>query len=197
MNTRTSLASALLLFLVACSSNEREPDFRSVNWGMSQDQVKILENARLVIDSPRMLSYDGNAGGLPCQIAYLFVQDQLVASHYFFTTHHPDDATYIEDFRNIKETLTEKYGRPIVDEATWKNEEYRDDPRKVTLALKQGHVSFAAQWATPATDIWLFLVGENMRIKLSMRYTSKRLVHLTEETDGDSLSIAKPAPGDF
>jgi len=197
MKSRAILVFTILFGILGCSQRENEPEFRNTNWGMSRNEVKFLETSKLVVDDARMLSYEGMVGGLPCQVVYLFVKDQLVGSHYFFKTEHSQDADHIEGYRGIKEAVTEKYGSPLLDEATWKNDRYKNDPDKVALAVKLGHVNLAAQWASPRTEIWLFLVGENGKMKLSMRYTSKKLAHLRDKEQKDTTGASKSNTNEF
>jgi len=190
------IAAALMVFsFCGCSQNDKEPDFRKTNWGITSEQVKILEEAKLVMDNGKMLSYDGTVGGYPCQIAYLFVQDQLTISHYFFKIDHTADSLYIHDFEKLKKAVSEKYGAPRLDDATWKDATSRNSNEKLGPAIRAGHVKLATQWETPATEVWLFLGGENSQIKLSMKYVSKLLANMKE--DGAKDVRGDPEPSEF
>lgn len=191
MTTRTIFVLAAFS-ICGCSEKHKEPDFRNTNWGITSDQVKILESAKLVMDNGKMLSYDGIVGGLPCQIAYLFVRNQLTSSHYFFKAEHAADSLHIHDYEMLKEAISEKYGRPRLDDATWKDDTYRGSGEKVGLAVKLGHLKLAAQWETPTTEVWLFLVGEDSQVKLSMKYVSKLLGGIKEEETKEAQSDPKP-----
>lgn len=190
------IALVLMAFCICgCSEKHKEPDFRNTNWGITSDQVKILEREKLVLDNGKMLSYEGTVGSLPCQIVYLFVKNQLTASHYFFKAEHAADSLHIHDYEMLKEAISEKYGGPRLDDATWKDDTYRGSGEKVGLAIRSGHLKLAAQWETPATEVWLFLVGENSEIKLSMKYVSKLLGGIKEEETKEAQS--DPKPNDF
>jgi hypothetical protein len=194
MKIRTALV--LMAFVICgCSEKHKEPDFRNTNWGITSDQVKMLEDAKLVMDTGKMLSFDGVVGGLPCQIVYLFVRNQLTHGHYFFKAEHAADTLHLRDYEMLKAAISEKYGRPRLDDATWKDDTYKRSGEKVGLAVKSGHLKLAAQWETPTTEVWLFLVGENSRIKLSMKYVS-RLLGGTEEGEIKETQ-ADPKPNEF
>ena len=182
----------MALCVCGCSEKHKEPDFRKTNWGITSDQVKALEDAKLVMDNGKMLSYDGTVGGLPCQIAYLFVKDQLTTSHYFFKVEHAADSLYVRDYQTLKETVSGRYGPPRLDDATWKDTTYRGNSEKVGVAIRSGYLKLAAEWETPTTQIWLFLVGENSEIKLSMKYVSKLLGGIKEEETKEPKSEPKP-----
>jgi hypothetical protein len=191
MEFRIALVLMAFLFF-GCLEKHKEPDFREANWGITSDQVKMLEDAKLVMDNGKMLSYDGIVGGLPCQIVYLFVKDQLTNGHYFFKAEHTADSLHIHDYEKLKEVISKKYGRPLLDDATWKDDTYRGRGEKVGLAIKSGHLKLAAQWETPTTEVWLFLVGENSEIKLSMKYVSRLLGDIKEGEKKETQVDPKP-----
>jgi hypothetical protein len=195
MNYRIVLLALSGLSVLNCAEKRKEPDFRETNWGISSDQVKMIETEKLVMDNGKMLSFEGTVGGLPCQIVYVFVKDQLVRGHYYFSIEHKNDNPYFSDYEKLKETLTAKYGSTRLDDAKWKNETYRGDSEKVGLAIRSGDLSLAAEWETPTSEIWLFLAGENSRIKLSMKYVSKLLANLKEEES--DVKSAEPETHEF
>ena len=180
MGTRITLLF-MALYACGCSEKHKEPDFRKTNWGITGDQVKVLEDAKLILDNGRMQSYDGTVGGLPCQITYLFVKNQLTTGHFFFKVEHKVDSLYVRDYQTLKETVSERYGRPRLDDATWKDTTYRGRSDRVGLAIRSGHLSLATEWETPTTEIWLFLAGENSEIRLSMKYMSRLLADIKDE----------------
>lgn len=181
MNLRRGLVALCVIWVTGCSEKHKEPDFRNTNWGITSEQVKMLETAKLVLDNGRMLSFDGVVGGLPCQIVYIFVNNQLVNGHYFFKSPQGDDNAPIQSYDILKKAISEKYGTPRLDDAKWKSDTYKGQSDKVGVAIKSGQLSLAAEWETASSEVWLFLTGENSQIKLSMKYVSKLLGGLTEE----------------
>ena len=190
MDMRLALVASLVLLITGCSEKHKDPDFRNTNWGITSEQVKMLESAKLVLDNGRMLSYESVVGGLPCQIVYIFVNDQLVNGHYFFKSPQGNDNAPIESYDKLKKSISEKYGTPVLDDAKWKSDTYKGQSDKVGLAIKSGQLTLAAEWGTPSSEVWLFLAGENSQIKLSMKYVSKLLGGLTEEDKKE----AQPEP---
>ena len=184
--------TVFVLGIAGCVEKHIEPEFRNTNWGITIDQVKILESARLVMDNGKMLSYEGRVAGLPCQIVYNFVKNQLTESHYFFKPQHSTDNAFVQDYDTLKHSISEKYGTPTLDDATWKDDTYKGIPAKVGLAVRSGHLSLVTKWETPSTDVWLFLVGENSHMNLSMKYASRQLARVQEEEKAESLPDPKP-----
>ena len=191
MNLRVAILPLCVLWMAGCSEKHKEPDFRNTNWGITSEQVRMLESARLVLDNGKMLSYEGMVAGLPCQIVYIFINNQLVNGHYFFKSPQGDDKAPIQSYDRLKTAVSEKYGTPVLDDAKWKSDTYKGQSDKVGLAIKSGQLSLATEWETSSTEVWLFLTGENSQIKLSMKYVSKLLGGLTEEDKEEELPEPK------
>jgi hypothetical protein len=195
MKTVLPLLILSVFGFLSCAEKRKEPDFRETNWGITSDQVKMVESEKLVMDNGKMLSFEGTVGGLPCQIVYVFVKDQLVRGHYYFNIEHKKDNIYFSDYETLKKTITEKYGPARLDDAKWKNDTYKGDNDKVGMAIRSGDLNLAAEWETPTSEIWLFLGGENSQIKLSMKYVSKLLGNLKEEEG--NIRVVEPEPNEF
>ncbi|MBM2840445.1 MAG: hypothetical protein HW412_973, partial [Bacteroidetes bacterium] len=105
---------------------------------------------------------------------------------------HAVDSLHFQDYEKLKGAISAKYGPPRLDDATWKDDTYRGNAQKVGFALRSGHLQLAAEWETPATEVWLFLGGENSQIKLSMKYVSKLLGNIKEEEWKETRSDPKP-----
>jgi hypothetical protein len=102
---------------------------------------------------------------------------------YIFGLRHTNANAYIDDFKEVKKSLVEKYGRPKHgdDDACWKDELYKDDPDIWGMAISAGHLVYQAAWQTDRTDILLMLKGDNFEVRLIAQYTSKELGHLEDE----------------
>ena len=106
---------------------------------------------------------------------YYFLEDKLYHSAYGFTGEHTNNNDYIYDYKELKESLTQKYGKPIYDEVTWGNDLYKSDKQEWGFAISLGHLMYLASWETPTTIIALTLKGDNYKIDLLIVYDSKEL----------------------
>ena len=88
---------------------------------------------------------------------------------------HTNKNFYINDYEELKEILTKKYGKPKKDEKIWDNELYKDDRSSWGLAVSVGHLAYGASWETSTTEIVLRLSGDNYKISLILAYDSKEL----------------------
>jgi len=176
-----------IIFTLILFAEEVKYDFRKTNWGMSQKQVKVTEDkepeGEKDTESGWCLGYKTEIGGEDYYCAYYFLEDKLWSCAYAFAGEHTNKNMYIDDYKEIKETLTKKYGKPnndiLVtvnkDEIQWKDDLYKDDESEWGLAISVGHLEYVSAWETSTTKIFLRLAGDNYKIKLAIGYVSKEL----------------------
>lgn len=172
--------------------------FRETSWGMSQEQVKKIEKSEFMKKKHSkssgldILIYNGKVGDLDCIYAYYFAENQLVEGRYVFTEKHANNILFIDDFRKVKESLTEKYGKPTKDEVIWKNDLFKSDHSHWGAALGIGHVFFQVAWNTSETLLLLQLSGDNYKVDHKLSYGSrikehKELVKKAKEKAGKGI----------
>jgi len=179
---RKSIIFLGLILLVMLSlpltilAKEQTYDFRETTWGMSKEQVKATEDKKPDFEADTMLGYDVTISGKDFSCIYSFLEDKLYNSGYFFTGEHTNKNLYIDDYEELKETLTKKYGKPKTDiPGLWKNDLYKDDKSHWGMAISVGHLTYGASWETSTTEIYLMLSGDNYEISLILSYDSKEL----------------------
>lgn len=160
-----------------------KPNFRSVKWGASMKDIIKAEGAEpqnksKSSDGLDVVGYQGKAGNLDCLYAYYFAEDQLVRGRYIFITPHSGKNLYIDDFRTVSASLTEKYGSPITDQAIWKENLYKNDPSEWGMAVAVGHLILDATWYDNFTNILHRLSGDNFKFTHIVQYESAVLDHV-------------------
>lgn len=170
------------------SQSRDSTDFRKARWGMSKIKAKKSETAKLYSEEKDIIIYQSKVAGLDCMIGYVFADDKLVRGRYVFILQHTNKNDFIDDYKSIKETISEKYGTPKQDETVWKNLLYADDIEKYGFAVSMGHLYYYAAWETPTTEIDLELSGDNFEIKLLVEYTSIKLKSLAERAKKNKKS---------
>lgn len=182
-----AIAIALLtqFTLLATAQDESGYDFRKTRWGMSVAEVKALESNKLLANGSHdiydnILVYEGTIARLPTLISYFFISDQLVQASCAIHVKHSNENLYIDDFNNIKNALTNKYGKPINESVIWKDDTYRDDPANYGFAISIGDLVLEKMWKTPTTEIYLTLRGDNHHINMAVPYMSIKLKPLVE-----------------
>ncbi len=80
---------------------------------MTRDEVTKSEPLELKQEIDGALWYDGNIGGLSCNIIYIFASDRVGQSvKYFVTEQYSVTSKYLSAYEDLKNNLTEKYGKP-------------------------------------------------------------------------------------
>lgn len=148
-------------------------DFRSAKWGMTQEEVKVVESLELKAEDSEAeaLFYRTEISNLAADVMYQFVDDRLVSAAYVFNGSHVNKNMYIDDMKLLKDLLTEKYGMPLGG-MTWSSDLYKSDPTKYGQAVSIGHLGYLYQWSTlnTRTRIALSLRGDNFKTFLVIGY---------------------------
>jgi len=166
----------LVISTLALFAEEVKYDFRETTWGTSKEQVKATEDGKPGIEDDTSLAYKATINGKEFACTYSFLEDKLYAGGYIFIGEHTNENLYIEDYEDMKETLTKKYGKPKTEiPGLWNNDLYKDDKSNWGKAISMGHLVYGASWETSTTRIDFLLWGDNYNIKLALYYTSKEL----------------------
>lgn len=172
---------------------ENDPHFRQAFWGMSKDQVKQKETARIIqedmnakgIENYDIIGYEGQVLGLPASIIYVFAEDKLVRTQYVLTAKHANENDYIKDYKKVRDGLADKYRKPEKDETIWKDndskKQYKDQPEKYGTALMEGHLRYYSSWETTETNISLGLQSNNGGVYHVVEYISNVYDRLEEK----------------
>lgn len=158
--------------------------FRQTTWGMNQAQIKQQEKSELIKKDVSqstgldIVSYKGKAGNFDCLIAYYFAGDKLVEGRYIFLNKHVNKNLFIDDYKEIKSSLIEKYKNPSGDNVIWKSDLYKNDPSDWGMAIGAGHLAYETTWQLQDTLIRLQLYGDNFDISLVLGYQSTLPAHV-------------------
>jgi hypothetical protein len=182
------IVAILSILLISQSAYSNEYDFRKVRWGMSQKEIMKSESAK-----PSCLNCFG--GGIEflgymvsvlykdVMLAYVSDQDKLIRASYKIIENHTNKNDYIEDYKDFKEALIKKYGKPKLDQTGWKNDLYKGKPSDWGLAISLGHLEYFSSWETDSTEIKCILTGDNYNISCWIIYSSKKLEYLLEKKE--------------
>ena len=150
-------------------------DFRGTNWGMNKTQVKATEKKKPYIEDNNILSYQIEVDGKDFACVYWFLKNKLYGSGYLIKEIHTNKNDYINNYGELKESLTKKYGKPKMNKVIWKNNLYKGNEQNWGLAISMGHLVYRTQWETYTTVTSLDLIGDNSDIAFGIRYDSKEL----------------------
>ena len=155
--------------------SNRSGDFRIGFWNDDIDTINKYETAKFEGISEdeygTTMMYSGTVTGKNAYIFYLFDGDgKLYKGAYQLTDTYNEGSMYISVFDSLKDSLTEKYGKPISDK---KNKltslaNYTDDG----TALQLGYVVYGTEWKTDTSKISLGMLGVNYEINILIDYVN-------------------------
>lgn len=160
----------------------KEPDFRSVRWGMTEAEVKAVEGS--VVDysgkldgrNAKYIGYDSSLMGNKVILAFYFGPDGLYEARYLWAESHSNESLFISDYESVKAQLTKKYGAPLWDHETWDTDShkrnYSDDKGR---GLSYGYLSYETFYSTPRTYISMQMSADNFDVSFSIFYESKNV----------------------
>ena len=171
------ISSILVIFTLSLYGAEATKyDFRKTNWGMSKEQVKATEKNKIAFEDKEVIAMDrAQVDGKECIYVYYFLEDKLYRAGYSFMEEHINKNFYIDDYEDLKEILTKKYDKPVLDKKIWENDLFKDDRSSWGLAVSVGHLKYFSSWETSTTYINLGIDGDNYKISLTIGYYSKEL----------------------
>lgn len=154
-------------------------NFRGYKWGTSMDDIvadeiknDMVDGVDYFFDDNMLVFTNGSVAGYDTLIVYEFDKSgKLIYGSYSLTEEHSNKTDYYDDFCDLAELYTEKYGQPISDKVDWKDDLYKDDPSDWGMAISVGHVKFYKIWEDPDGNyIGMTLSGDNYKIYTSILY---------------------------
>ena len=179
----------LLIFSFVCFSWGDDFSFRKTKWGMSMQEVKNSETVKPMDgegwDTENVLAYKIRVLKKDVLLLYIFVENKLIRAKYMLMERHTNKNSFIQDYKDFKKVLTEKYGEPMKDDVLWLNDLYKDDYSDWGTAISLGHLTHYATWETAVTEITCFLYGENYEITCGVEYSTKNsaLLNIVKESE--------------
>jgi hypothetical protein len=195
--------AALRLFavlpLAALVSFAQTADFRNVTWGMDRAQVIAKEGIApsqiREFSGETVARYDSaQIGGLDCRVVYIFAKDKLVRTKYVFQQEHAEKNDFLADFALLDAFLIGSIDRPSEQRVSWRNEEYKADPKRYGAAVSLGHLLYSTQWSSARTIVTHALSGENGAIVHEIEYVSVDLEPWEDQIVKEQRAPAGNAP---
>lgn len=169
----------LALVEVGAAESDSEKDFRNTTWGMTRGEVEALEGVPLTSGTVEdfkhveYIAYMTSVDGLDAVAAYYFNADGLFEARYVMYESHNNANLYIDDYKRIRDSLSNKYGDPLSDGETWDTPAhkslYADDKGE---ALSHGFLKYANYFGTDRTFILMSMEVDNDAISTVINYTS-------------------------
>lgn len=176
----------VFLFLVIFPLSAQ--DFRNASWSNSKATVKASESdadwEEYSDGIYEILGFETTIVGLQTIVGYLFVDDKLVRTMYFFNESHVlNNNLYIEEFERIDELLQTKYGKGDKEEI-WANDAFKSNPSMHGDAIGYGHYEIYVNWEVPGkTTISHSLTAGDTDIEHRVQYYSIELEDYVKEAE--------------
>lgn len=190
--TAILLSGALVGSLsVMVNAEESTITFRGYDWGTSKEEIMKNEiTSDMVADVDYLEEDDGllingqYVAGLDALVLYNFTDNGLDSGVYSITEKHTNKTDYYRDYEDLVKKYTDKYGTPVIDQAQWKDDLYKDDPDDWGMAVAVGDVTFVSKWEkADGSTTGIMLKGDNYEINLAIIYQSPDYEY-KENTDG-------------
>lgn len=190
--TAILLSGALVGSLsVMVNAEESTITFRGYDWGTSKEEIMKNEiTSDMVADVDYLEEDDGllingqSVAGLDALVLYNFIDNGLDSGVYSITEKHTNKTDYYRDYEDLVKKYTDKYGTPVIDQAQWKDDLYKDDPDDWGMAVAVGDVTFVSKWEkADGSTTGIMLKGDNYEINLAIIYQSPDYEY-KENTDG-------------
>lgn len=167
-------------------ASDRNGDFRIGFWGDDIETINKYETAKFEgisedDDGTTLMLFSGTVSGKDAYTSYIFDQaGKLYLGFYGFNDTYSGAELYIAAYKSLKESLTEKYGKPVSDER--KNlsslARYADED----IALQLGYSAYRAVWKTQTTEITLMMYNLGDGIETSLAYTDPNHEEIKDTT---------------
>lgn len=173
------------------NAEESTITFRGYDWGTSKEEIMKNEiTSDMVADVDYLEEDDGllingqSVAGLDALVLYNFTDNGLDSGVYSITEKHTNKTDYYRDYEDLVKKYTDKYGTPVIDQAQWKDDLYKDDPDDWGMAVAVGDVTFVSKWEkADGSTTGIMLKGDNYEINLAIIYQSPDYEY-KENTDG-------------
>jgi hypothetical protein len=173
---------AISLLVQSRLSWGNEYNFRLTSWGMSQEEVVGSEEKIDPVEkTEHIIKYKTQILGKNVELFYLFAQNKLIGSSYRLDENYLNSRRFIRTYNRFKQALINKYGQPDQEKTNWNNETFKNDRKKLGLALSLGHTEYSSLWNTNNATIECSLRQENYYVLCLIEYRSTVYSHLFED----------------
>ena len=132
-----------------------------------------LEGSEPNSETDSRLKYNGRYNGAGTVLDYVFSGNKLIRGQYILRGSSSDEQAYINNYQKTKKLITNRYGKPQIDQELWTNSTYKDKPDRHGFAVYIGHLSYKAKWVTARSNISLELKSNNYNMMLEAVYTHR------------------------
>jgi hypothetical protein len=168
--------SQIIIKKVEKKKDEDPFDFRKAKWGMNIQQVHESEGKQAISENNEKLVYPDTLLDLNAEVSYFFEKNRLVKAIYQLEGNNTNDPVEnINNFKKIRNALSQKYGRPDFDTSGELDMFEKDTYKNLGELIARGAQVLETRWETPRTRIKLLLKGRDIfsKVTLDLGYFAK------------------------
>jgi hypothetical protein len=171
-------------------------DFRAAVWGQARSEIRRQETGAPYLDLGPLLGFRTTVAGQPCQVIYLFQDDQLCMGFYQWSDTNGQLAPYFGDAATRREELVDAWGEPAIEHWDWDDPMFSEEPSERAQALGLGLVRYEMGWLTGRSLIALRLSGGSLKADLVVMYADKTCFPAGQELYGQFFAnkVGEPQP---
>jgi hypothetical protein len=164
-----------------------EFDFRKIKWDMSPQEVQESEKSDVKFQDNINLIYSDKLFGHDAKVVYYFEKAKLKEASYIIKSNFSQQTEYIEFYYRMKNILSEKYGKPDLDNNNDFAHLGTDSYKQMIEMISNGEEALDTTWETPRTKIQLLLNGKNIltKVNFELNYSKKYTKATEKEKDKD------------
>ncbi len=171
-------------------------DFRAATWGQSRQQVRAQEQAPATVDLGPLLAFPATVAGQPCQVIYLFADEELCMGFYQWSDTHEDLTPYFADATARRDELAIAWGEPRIERWDWDDPLFANEPAMRAEALGLGLVRYELGWLNDRSLVALRLSGGSLKADLVLMYADRTRFPIGQESFASffARTIGLPTP---
>ena len=161
-----------------------------ITFGMTPQEVLSAEDEEPLINTEDMIVYaDHKAAGKNATLGYLFTNGELNSIVISFNESHSNNNLFIEDFDDVDESLTAKYGENTLFKRNmiWNDDLFKDSESDYGLAVSCGDLVISSIWFLDGCTISHALTGDNYSINHGLMYSSDEGISASSAPNTDGI----------
>lgn len=173
-NIENESDTTLICMITAMNADDGNNDFRESRWGDSMEQVMQKEgfqNQMLSDFGNNIYMFSTELNGKSCEVFYYFTDNNELYSTSYIFGNIPADSC-ITEYNRLSSLLTEKYGKPKLQNHTWSDPSYELTRPKDGNAVSSGDLKFLQYRQNKRSIIKSELSGYDGSINIVINYTS-------------------------
>ncbi len=149
-----------------------ESDFRNMKWGMTKEEViKAQGTGYRETDKGTLYYTRVREEEYPADAEYTFKDDKLVMGIFYITQNKEDKPVTIDDYNELTDQLSARYGTPVLKEQYYSSEEDKtDDTSKQAELILNNKLQLRTGWGLSGTELRAVMFQRNGELCIGLQY---------------------------